>query len=31
MAFNNSYSSAKPVMSTIETNKVLKNTYFYSR
>ncbi|MFY8273384.1 Bax inhibitor-1/YccA family protein [Pseudoalteromonas sp. SSDWG2] len=28
MAFNNSYSSAQPVMSTIETNKVLKNTYF---
>ncbi|GAP76437.1 putative TEGT family carrier/transport protein [Pseudoalteromonas sp. SW0106-04] len=28
MAFNNSYSSAKPMMSTIETNKVLKNTYF---
>ncbi|MEO2266052.1 Bax inhibitor-1/YccA family protein [Pseudoalteromonas pernae] len=28
MAFNNSYSTAQPVMSTIETNKVLKNTYF---
>lgn len=28
MEFNNSYSSAKPMMSTIETNKVLKNTYF---
>ena len=28
MAFNNSYSTARPVMSTIETNKVLKNTYF---
>ncbi|WP_105189845.1 Bax inhibitor-1/YccA family protein [Pseudoalteromonas sp. T1lg48] len=28
MAFNNSYSTAKPMMSTIETNKVLKNTYF---
>lgn len=28
MAFNQSYNTAKPVMSTIETNKVLKNTYF---
>ena len=28
MAFNHSYNTAKPVMSTIETNKVLKNTYF---
>ena len=28
MAVNHSYSSAKPMMSTIETNKVLKNTYF---
>jgi len=28
MAFNHSYGAAKPVMSTIETNKVLKNTYF---
>ncbi|MGO2563195.1 MAG: Bax inhibitor-1/YccA family protein, partial [Pseudoalteromonas nigrifaciens] len=27
MAFNQSYNTAKPVMSTIETNKVLKNTY----
>ncbi|MFC3032111.1 Bax inhibitor-1/YccA family protein [Pseudoalteromonas fenneropenaei] len=28
MAFNHSYQTAKPVMSTLETNKVLKNTYF---
>ncbi|BBN81815.1 BAX inhibitor protein [Pseudoalteromonas sp. A25] len=28
MAFNHSYETAKPVMSTVETNKVLKNTYF---
>ena len=28
MAFNQSYNTARPVMSTIETNKVLKNTYF---
>ena len=28
MAFNHSYGATKPAMSTIETNKVLKNTYF---
>ncbi|GEK09423.1 Bax inhibitor-1/YccA family protein [Pseudoalteromonas sp. McH1-7] len=28
MAFNHSYNTAKPLMSTMETNKVLKNTYF---
>ncbi|MBD1581393.1 Bax inhibitor-1/YccA family protein [Pseudoalteromonas sp. JBTF-M23] len=28
MAFNHSYDTARPVMSTVETNKVLKNTYF---
>ncbi|CCQ11823.1 Putative TEGT family carrier/transport protein [Pseudoalteromonas luteoviolacea B = ATCC 29581] len=28
MAFNHSYQTAKPVISTVETNKVLKNTYF---
>ncbi|CAH9060350.1 Modulator of FtsH protease YccA [Pseudoalteromonas holothuriae] len=28
MAFNHSYDTAQPAMSTIETNKVLKNTYF---
>ncbi|MBQ4832471.1 Bax inhibitor-1/YccA family protein [Pseudoalteromonas sp. MMG010] len=27
MAFNNSFTTAKPVMTTTETNKVLKNTY----